>query len=145
MNPGDKITVHVFDATSSGGGHAFDAVVRDATTGQAGFMQAPTANGFMNTGVTTCDGAPFNFQPEYSTASAETIAPWAALEVNISTEFEIGHFEPCSTVTSPATISLASGVTGTYWKHRVGAYEKHLGARRREEPGDQRRPVLPAG
>ncbi len=65
--------------------------------------------------------------------------------MNISTECEIGHFEPCSTVTSPATTSLASGVTDTYWKHCMGAYEKHHGARQREEPGDQRRPVLPAG
>jgi hypothetical protein len=44
-------------------GHAFEAVVRDATTGQAGFMQAPVANGFMNTSVSTCDGMPFNFSP----------------------------------------------------------------------------------
>ncbi len=74
-NPGDKISVHMFDATPSGGGHAFEAVVRDATTGQAGFMQAPAVNGFMNTSVNTCDGTPFNFQPEYSTRLAKTSCP----------------------------------------------------------------------
>jgi hypothetical protein len=145
MNPGDKITVHMFDAPLSGGGHAFEAVVRDATTGQAGFMQAPAANGFMNTSVSTCDGTPFNFQPEYSTASAETIVPWAALEVNISTEFEIGHFEPCSTVTSPATISLASGVTDIYWKHCVGAYENTTAPDGGKNPETSDTPCYPRG
>src|SRR5260221_3403117 len=51
MNPGDKITVHMFDATLSGGGHALEAVIRDATTRKTGFMQAPATNGFMNTSV----------------------------------------------------------------------------------------------
>ncbi len=53
----------------------FEAVVRDATTGKTGFIRAPAANGFMNTSVSTCDGTPFNFQPEDSTASADNIVP----------------------------------------------------------------------
>jgi hypothetical protein len=123
MNPGDKLSVHMFDAKASGGGSAFEAVVSDATTGQTGYMQASAANGFMNTDLSTCNGTPFSFEPEYSTASANSITPWTALQVNISTQFEIGHFEPCSNVTSPAANPLAPGVTDTYWKHCVGAYE----------------------
>jgi hypothetical protein len=123
MNPGDKITVHMLDAPASGGGSAFEAVVTDLTTGQTGFMQASAANGFMNTNVSTCAGTPFNFEPEYSTAAAANISGWTALQTNISTQFEIGHFEPCSTVTSPATLLLAAGVSDTFWRHCVGAYE----------------------
>jgi hypothetical protein len=145
MNPGDKITVHMFDAPLSGGGHAFEAVVRDATTGQTGFMQASAANGFMNTDVSTCDGTPFNFRPEYSTASADNIVPWAALAVNISTEFEIGHFEPCSTVTSPATNFLSSTVTDTYWKHCVGAYENTTAPDGGKSPETSDAPCYPQG
>jgi hypothetical protein len=123
MKPGDKIRVHMFDASAGGGGSAFKAVVTDATTGKKGFMQASAANGFMNTNVSTCAGTPFSFQPEFSTASVDNIAGWTALQVNISTQFEIGHFTPCSTVTGPAKITLAAGVSDTYWKHCVGAYE----------------------
>lgn len=123
MNPGDAIRVHIFDAPASGGGSALKAVVRDMTTGQTGFMQASAANGFMSTDLNTCGGTPFNYEPEYSTASVNNIIPWAALQVNVSTQFEIGHFEPCSKVTSPATLSFGS-FTDTFWSHCVGAYEK---------------------
>jgi hypothetical protein len=123
MNPGDKLSVHMFDAKASGGGSAFEAVVSDATTGQTSYMRASAANGFMNTDPSSCNGTPFNFEPEYSTASANNITPWTALQVNISTQFEIGHFEPCSNVTGPVANPLAPGVTDTYWKHCAGAYE----------------------
>ncbi len=123
MNPGDAIRVHISDAKLSGGGSALEVAVTDVTTGQTGFMQASAANGFMSTDLNTCNGTPFNYEPEYSTASVDNIVPWAALQVDISTEFEIGHFEPCSTVTGPATLSVGS-FTDTFWKHCVGAYEK---------------------
>ena len=122
MNPGDQLRVHMADAPVSGGGSAFKAVVTDVTTGKTGFMQASAANGFMDTNVNTCAGTPFSFQPEFSTASADNIVGWTALQVDISTQFEIGHFEPCSTVTGPATFSSGT-FTDTYWKHCVGAYE----------------------
>jgi hypothetical protein len=145
MNPGDAIRVHMFDARTSGGGKAFEAVVTDLTTGQSGFMQASAANGFMNTNLNTCDGTPFSFQPEFSTDSADNFAGWTALEVNISTEFEIGHFEPCSTVTGPATITLAAGVTDTYWKHCVGAYENTTAPDGRKSPEISDAPCYPQG
>ena len=126
MNPGDRIKVHMFDAPVPGGGgaKAFKAVVQDLTTGQTGYMQASAANGFMNTSISTCNGTPFNFQPEFNTDSVNNIAGWTALQVNISTEYEIGHFEPCSSVTGKSSLTLAPGVTDIYYKRCVGAYEK---------------------
>ena len=51
MNPGDKITFHMFDAPAPGGGDAFEVVMDDLTTHQSGFMQASAANGFQNTSI----------------------------------------------------------------------------------------------
>ena len=42
-------------------------------------MQASAANGFLNTSIADCSGTPHNFQPEYNTAKAGNIIPWAAL------------------------------------------------------------------
>jgi hypothetical protein len=98
MNPGDRISVHMSDAPASGG-HAFEVVINDLTTHQTGFMQASAANGFQTTSASTCAGNPFNFEPEYNTAGKNNIIPWAALATNISTEFETGHFEACTSVT----------------------------------------------
>jgi hypothetical protein len=47
----------------------------------------------------------------------------SALETNISTGFEIGHFEPCTQVTGQATFTAAIGVTDPYWKECHGPYE----------------------
>ena len=69
-------------------------MVNDLTR-TSGFMQASAANGFANTSIVDCSGTPFNFEPEYSTAAQANIIPWAALQTNISTEYETGHFEPC--------------------------------------------------
>jgi hypothetical protein len=125
MNPGDRITVHMFDAPVPGGGgqRAFEVVIEDLTTGQVGYMQASAANGFASTSAADCSGTPYNFQPEYSTASQANIVPWAALQTNISTEFEIGHFEPCTSVTEPGTLTLAGGATDTFYNVCNGPYE----------------------
>jgi hypothetical protein len=123
MNPGDRVRVHMFDARASGGGKAFEVVIDDLTSHQSGFMQASAANGFANTSITDCSGTPFNFEPEYSTAAQGNITPWTALQTNISTQFETGHFEGCTTVTKPAMLQLAPGVTDTYWNRCHGPYE----------------------
>ncbi|MDA8068009.1 MAG: hypothetical protein M0T77_05285 [Actinomycetota bacterium] len=128
MNPGDQITVHMYDAKAPGGGHAFEVVIQDLTTGQTGYMQASAANGFANTSPANCSGTPFNFQPEYATAAKANIVPWAALQTNISTEFEIGHFTPCTSVSSPATLTLGLGVHDTYYNTCNGPYEAAAGA-----------------
>jgi hypothetical protein len=123
LNPGDRITVHMFDAAAPGGGHAFEVMVDDLSTGQSGFMQASAANGFANTSIADCSGTPFNFQPEYSTASQANIIPWAAIATNISTEFETGHFEACTKVTSAASLAIGPGLSDTYYNTCHGPYE----------------------
>ncbi|MFZ0180919.1 MAG: hypothetical protein WAL84_13765 [Candidatus Dormiibacterota bacterium] len=122
MNPGDKIVVHMGDAPAKGGGNAFKVTIDDLTLHRSGFMQASAANGFANTSMADCSGTPFNFQPEYSTAKKGNITPWAALQTNISTEYEIGHFEACTSVTNQ--IGTGAGGSGDpLYNNCVGPYE----------------------
>src|ERR1700720_3750100 len=79
MNPGDSLSVHLFDANLAGGGRALEVHITDLTTKQSGFMQASAANGFMATIIGNCKGVPFNYQPEYNTAKPQNLVPWAAL------------------------------------------------------------------
>jgi len=122
MHPGDRIRVHIFNAALAEGGHALEVRIDDLTTGQSGFMQASKKNGFMQTQLRTCNGRPFNYQPEYSTAKPANIIPWAALETNISTQFEIGHFIPCTSVLFPSVLTLP-GFSDTFWQTCKGPYE----------------------
>jgi hypothetical protein len=135
MSPGDTIRVHMFDAPAPGGGDAFEVVIDDLTTGQSGFMQASAHNGFADTSITDCSGTPFNFQPEYSTAAKSDIVPWAALQTDISTEFETGHWEGCTGLSHPATLTLAPGVTDTYYNSCHSPYET-FGKSESSEPSD---------
>jgi hypothetical protein len=131
MNPGDKISVHLGDEPVAGapGQHALLIVVHDATTGQTGFMQASAKNGFQDTSMVDCSGAPYNFEPEYNTAAAGNIIPWAALQTNISTEFETGHYEPCTTLSAPfATNPIDPADTGVAYNGCTGPYETAGGA-----------------
>jgi len=126
MNPGDTITVHIFDAALAGGGHALEVAIDDQTSGESGFMQASAANGYMATNIGNCKGIPFNYEPEYSTAKVGNIVPWAALQTNISTQFEIGHWTPCSSLSDPASsfddlISFTAG--DEFWLTCNGPYE----------------------
>ena len=100
MSPGDKLAIQLKDAPASGGGKAVEVVINDLTQHTSGFMQASGANGFDHYSIVNCAATPFNFEPEYSTAKAGNIVPWAALATNISTEFETGHFEACTSLTS---------------------------------------------
>jgi hypothetical protein len=117
MNPGDLISIHLFDARIPGG-HALEARETDLSTGQSGFMIASAANGFMNTSITDCSGTPFNFQPEYNSAAAPNVIPWGFGPYMINSEFEIGHFEACTSLQNPVT------TTGdTYYTNCEGPYE----------------------
>ena len=117
MKPGDVISVHMFD-TAVPGGHALEARVIDLSTAQRGFMIASAANGFMNTNPTTCDGTPFNFEQEYSSARPQNIIPWGVGPYMINDEYEVGHFEPCTSLQNPVT------TTGdTYYTTCSGPYE----------------------
>jgi len=124
MNPGDRIRVHVYDAPAPGGGKALMAVIRDLTTGERGYMQASAANGFMDTSFTNCDGTPFNFQPEYSTASPANVSPWGAGTEIISASFETGHWEPCTSLAKRSAIELSPGLTDSYYNECKGPYEE---------------------
>jgi hypothetical protein len=127
MNPGDRLQIHIWDApipAAQGGGFALEVSIKDLNTKQTGFMQASAANGFAATSISDCSGTPFNYEPEYSTASKNNIVPWAALQTDISTEFEIGHFTPCSSLDDPATDGLLSYTAGDpFWLTCNGPYE----------------------
>ena len=118
MNPGDTIRVQMFDARIEGG-HALEAKETDLTTGKSGFMIASAANGFMNTNPFDCTGTPFNFQPEYSSARAQNIIPWGIGPYMINSEFEVGHFEACTSLSGPATTPTGD----TYYTNCSGPYE----------------------
>jgi hypothetical protein len=122
MNPGDKVTTHMFDAPAPGGGDAFEVKIDDLTTHQTGVMQASAHNGFQVVNM-LCQTETWNWQPEYNTATTQNIAPWAALQTNISTEFETGHFEPCSSVTGSITNPFDPSDTGGTYTTCVGGYE----------------------
>jgi hypothetical protein len=129
MNPGDTIRFHMWDAPVPGepGQKAFEVYVDDLTSGQTGWMQASAKNGFMNTSIANCTGTPFNFQPEFNTAKRNHINSWGADQVDISTEFETGHWESCSSITDPITVPLPSGASDTTWKDCHGVYENTTG------------------
>jgi hypothetical protein len=86
-------------------------------------MQASAANGFADTSFSTCNGTPFNFQPEYNTAAPANVGSWGALRTNISTEFELGHFTPCTSVTDSSKLSITTGITDVFYNHCKGPYE----------------------
>ena len=123
MNPGDTITFHMFDAPAPGGGKAFEVVMDDLTTHQSGFMQASAANGFETTSMANCSGTPFNFQPEFNTAKPGNINSWGADQVDISTEFETGHWEPCTSVSDPITNPFDPNDGSTMYSECNGPYE----------------------
>ena len=85
-------------------------------------MIASAANGFMNTDPTDCNGTPFNFQPEYNTAKHANVSPWGFGFYDITTQYEIGHFEPCTTITGKHTFTDGP-LTDSYWNTCHGAYE----------------------
>jgi hypothetical protein len=124
MNPGDTIRFHMFDAPAPGGGSAFEVAMDDLTTHQSGVMQASAANGFMTTSSADCSGTPFNFQPEYNTAKAGNINPWGADQVNISTEFETGHWEACTSLSDPLPVNPIDPNDGSpVYNECAGPYE----------------------
>ncbi len=107
MNPGDALAVTIKDTPQG-----LLTAVLDLSTHQLGFMVASAANGFMHSNLQTCANTPFSFHPEFDTARQQNQVPWAALEGGVLMEDEIGHFEPCSSVTNsfPVTEDLAGQV-----------------------------------
>jgi hypothetical protein len=144
MNPGDHLVIHMSDPPVPGapGQRALKLTINDLTTGQSGFMQASAKNGFMGTHITDCSGTPFNYQPEYNTAGPRNIVPWAADQLTVGTQFEIGHFEACASVSQPLNVNTIpfpglSQITDVTWNKCHGPYENAApkGAEK-TEPGD---------
>jgi hypothetical protein len=145
MNPGDTVQAHIFNANLGGGQHALETQLTDLTTGQSGFMIASAANGFMATSHVDCSGTPFNYQPEFSTASPQNAVSWAALQVNVATQFEIGHFTPCMNVSQPRVFNLGGGVTDTIWNSCTGPYETTAAPDNNHNPEPADSPCFPVG
>src|SRR5256884_7285995 len=106
MRSGDNITVHLFDTP-----RGLRVVIQDLTTHTRGSMTASAANGFGNVvfdpSATTCQGNPYNFPPEFSTATPQTRNVAAAHPYNVAFSDEIGHFEYCAKVgTDPNSTCL---------------------------------------
>ena len=135
MRPGDLIRIHMFDAKIKNG-HALEVRETDLSTGQSGFMIASGANGFMTTNPFSCKGHGFNFQPEYSTARPANIIPWGIGPYMINNQFEIGHFEPCTSVSGKGITHLNKTVTDVFYKTCHGPYERAKDTARKFEPND---------
>jgi hypothetical protein len=60
----------------------------------------------------------------------------------INDQFEIGHFEPCTSVSGQATTTIGS-FTDVYFKHCAGPYEKTSDSPKNFEPDDS--PCFKAG
>ena len=102
MNPGDKISVAMFDTPEG-----LRVVLNDLTTGQSGSMTASPANGFAQikyapTGD-SCTAIPYAFHPMYGTARKNIGTIWAADQYNVAFDQEIGHFQHCDGAAVPAT------------------------------------------
>lgn len=100
MRQGDVLRVVMRDTA-----HGLLARVDDLSTGRSGSVVASAANGFMNTNLADCSGTPFDFHPEYSSAQQQNQVPWAALEGGVLMQDELGHFEACSSVSSPLPVN----------------------------------------
>jgi hypothetical protein len=106
LNGGDTVRVTIHDTPTG-----LYTGVTDLSTGQSGYMVASAENGFMHTNPTNCDGTPYNFHPEFTTAAKQNQVPWAALEGGVLMEQEIGHFEVCTSVTN--TLGYSTTIGGT--------------------------------
>jgi hypothetical protein len=109
MNSGDVLVVSISDPPGG-----LTARVTDLTTGRSGFMVASARNGFMNTNIADCTGNPFTFHAEYNTAGQQNQVPWAALEGGVLMEQEIGHGEPCDSLSSPDPFTASYPVGQSY-------------------------------
>lgn len=103
MNQGDELVVSIRD-TQDG----LLTRVNDLSTHQSGYMVASAANGFMDTNINNCHGRPFSFHAEYNSAQQQNQVPWAALEGGVLMQDELGHFEPCSSVSNSFPVGGSS-------------------------------------
>ena len=120
MHGGDVLKISITDPPAG-----LTTTVDDLTTGQSGYMVASAKNGFMDTSIANCDGRPFTFHAEYSTARAQNQVPWAALEGGVIMEEEVGHFETCNAVIYKLGINVSDSNGQSY--HDPDAYQTCVG------------------
>jgi hypothetical protein len=111
FSQGDVLQISLTDPSKG-----FTATIHDMTTDQTGWMTASAKNGFMNTNFSTCNGTPYTFHAEFSTASASNQVPWAAdLAGGPLVVQEIGHSELCTSLTNqdPVQVSYPDGTAFT--------------------------------
>jgi hypothetical protein len=77
--------------------------------------------------------AALNFEPEYTSAAANNVIPWGPGPYMIDTQFEIGHFEPCQSVTGAQQFTQ-DVFTDTYFTNCSRPYE--VGAEHPDLEGD---------
>jgi hypothetical protein len=111
LNPGDNVIVNLHDSSSG-----LVTTVTDTSTGESGTMTASAANGFGQIKYTPhgsgCTEIPYDFHPEYSSASPQTRVPWAAHSYNIAFSDEIGHFDYCTHINPDSAFSSCDGLEG---------------------------------
>jgi hypothetical protein len=111
MNPGDHLTVHLFD--TPGG---LKVTIADHTSGATGSMTASAANGFgtvvFNPSASKCTIKPWTYHSEYSTSTPQTRNVNAAHTYNIAFSDEIGHFEECGKVNTSSPIAACAQPLG---------------------------------
>ena len=107
MNPGDSLTVHLFD-TSNG----LKVSIVDHTSGATGSMTASKANGFgtvaFQPNATKCTIKPWTYHAEYSTSTPQTRNVNAAHTYNVAFSDEIGHWEECGRVNTKSPIGACA-------------------------------------
>jgi hypothetical protein len=110
MNPGDLLSVHMFDTPAG-----FRVDIFDLTAHTFGSMTASEANGFAEVNyqpaASTCSVTPYAFHPMYATSGPDTRVPWAAHSYNVAFSDEIGHFEYCNLVDTSTGTCTAAGVS----------------------------------
>jgi len=104
MNPGDSLTVHLFDTPNG-----LEVTIVDHTSGGTGSMTASKGNGFgtvvFDPSASKCTIKPWNYHAEYSTSTPQTRNVNAAHTYNIAFSDEIGHFEECARVNTKSPIA----------------------------------------
>ncbi len=84
----------------AGGGRALERRLDDLTTGKSGFMLASAENGFMQRRSRTARSSRSTTSPSTPPPESQH-RPLGGARDQLSTQYEIGHFKPCTSVTTP--------------------------------------------
>lgn len=109
MAPGDNVLVILHDTRDG-----LEVLLFDLTNGQSGSMVASAGNGFgqvlYQPNSPTCNIAPYDFHPMYSTSNVNTNTPWSGGTDNTTFSDELGHFEFCDSADPNTLNCLVPGI-----------------------------------